>query len=292
MKIIDGKSTSLAIQQELADQVDIIKENGGKIPHLAAVLVGDDGASQTYVNAKVKACERVGFASTLIKLSPSISEEELLDEIQKLNANDDIDGFIVQLPLPDHIDETKITLAISPSKDVDGFHPQNVGRMNLGLPTYLPATPNGVLELIKRYEIETSGKNCVVIGRSHIVGSPMSILMGKKDYPGNATVTLVHSRTKDVKAITKQADILIVALGVPEFVTADMVKENAVVIDVGIHRIEDPTAKRGFRLKGDVKFDEVSAKCSFITPVPGGVGPMTIASLLMNTLKAVKNIYE
>ncbi len=292
MKIIDGKSTSLAIQQELADQVDIIKENGGKIPHLAAVLVGDDGASQTYVNAKVKACERVGFASTLIKLSPSISEEELLDEIQKLNANDDIDGFIVQLPLPNHIDETKITLAISPSKDVDGFHPQNVGRMNLGLPTYLPATPNGVLELIKRYEIETSGKNCVVIGRSHIVGSPMSILMGKKDYPGNATVTLVHSRTKDVKAITKQADILIVALGIPEFVTADMVKENAVVIDVGIHRIEDPTAKRGFRLKGDVKFDEVSAKCSFITPVPGGVGPMTIASLLMNTLKAVKNIYE
>lgn len=292
MKIIDGKSTSLAIQQELAEQVNKIKESGGKIPHLAAVLVGDDGASQTYVNAKVKACERVGFASTLIKLSPSISEKELLDEIYKLNANNQIDGFIVQLPLPDHIDETKITLAISPSKDVDGFHPQNVGRMNLGLPTYLPATPNGVLELLKRYEIETSGKNCVVIGRSHIVGSPMSILMSKKDYPGNATVTLVHSRTKDIKSITKQADILIVALGVPEFVTADMVKENAVVIDVGIHRIEDSTAKRGFRLKGDVKFDEVSAKCSFITPVPGGVGPMTIASLLMNTLKAVKNIYE
>lgn len=292
MKIIDGKSTSLAIQQELAEQVSKIKESGGKIPHLAAVLVGDDGASQTYVNAKVKACERVGFASTLIKLSPSISEKELLDEIYKLNANNQIDGFIVQLPLPDHIDETKITLAISPSKDVDGFHPQNVGRMNLGLPTYLPATPNGVLELLKRYEIETSGKNCVVIGRSHIVGSPMSILMSKKDYPGNATVTLVHSRTKDIKSITKQADILIVALGVPEFVTADMVKENAVVIDVGIHRIEDSTAKRGFRLKGDVKFDEVSAKCSFITPVPGGVGPMTIASLLMNTLKAVKNIYE
>ena len=289
MKIIDGKSTSLAIQQELAEQVNKIKESGGKIPHLAAVLVGDDGASQTYVNAKVKACERVGFASTLIKLSPSISEKELLDEIYKLNANNQIDGFIVQLPLPDHIDETKNTLAISPSKDVDGFHPQNVGRMNLGLPTYLPATPNGVLELLKRYEIETSGKNCVVIGRSHIVGSPMSILMSKKDYPGNATVTLVHSRTKDIKSITKQADILIVALGVPEFVTADMVKENAVVIDVGIHRIEDSTAKRGFRLKGDVKFDEVSAKCSFITPVPGGVGPMTIATLLENTLRAAND---
>jgi methylenetetrahydrofolate dehydrogenase (NADP+) / methenyltetrahydrofolate cyclohydrolase len=292
MKIIDGKSTSLEIQQELYDQVLLIKENGGKVPHLAAVLVGNDGASQTYVNAKVKACQRVGFESSLIQLETSITEKDLLSEIQKLNDNNDIDGFIVQLPLPNHIDESKVTLAISPKKDVDGFHPQNVGRMNLGLPTYLPATPNGVMELLKRYEIETSGKNCVVVGRSHIVGSPMSILMSKKDNPGNATVTLVHSRTKDVKSITKQADILIVALGVPEFITADMVKEGAVVIDVGIHRIDDPSAKRGFRLKGDVKFDEVAPKCSFITPVPGGVGPMTIASLLMNTLKAVKNIYE
>lgn len=292
MKIIDGKSTSLEIQQELYDQVLLIKENGGKVPHLAAVLVGNDGASQTYVNAKVKACQRVGFESSLIQLETSISEKDLLAEIQKLNDNNDIDGFIVQLPLPNHIDESKVTLAISPKKDVDGFHPQNVGRMNLGLTTYLPATPNGVMELLKRYEIETSGKNCVVVGRSHIVGSPMSILMSKKDNPGNATVTLVHSRTKDVKSITKQADILIVALGVPEFITADMVKEGAVVIDVGIHRIDDPSAKRGFRLKGDVKFDEVAPKCSFITPVPGGVGPMTIASLLMNTLKAVKNIYE
>jgi methylenetetrahydrofolate dehydrogenase (NADP+)/methenyltetrahydrofolate cyclohydrolase len=292
MKIIDGKSTSLKIQQELFEEVNQIKLNGGKIPHLAALLVGNDGASQTYVNAKVKACERVGFESTLIQLDSSVSEQDLLEEIQKLNDNNDIDGFIVQLPLPDHIDETKVTLAISPKKDVDGFHPQNVGRMNLGLPTYLPATPNGVMELLKRYEIETSGKNCVVVGRSNIVGSPMSILMSKKDNPGNATVTLVHSRTIDVKSITKEADILIVALGVPEFITADMVKDGAVVIDVGIHRIEDPSAKRGFRLKGDVKFDEVAPKCSFITPVPGGVGPMTIASLLMNTIKAVNNIYE
>ena len=292
MKIIDGRSTSLKIQQELSEEVNKIKKNGGKVPHLAALLVGNDGASQTYVNAKVKACERVGFDSTLIQLETSVSEQDLLDAIQKLNDNNAIDGFIVQLPLPDHIDETKVTLAISPQKDVDGFHPQNVGRMNLGLPTYLPATPNGVIELLKRYEIETSGKNCVVVGRSNIVGSPMSILMSKKDYPGNATVTLVHSRTKDVKSITKEADILIVALGVPEFITEDMVKDGAVVIDVGIHRVDDPTAKRGFRLKGDVKFDEVASKCSFITPVPGGVGPMTIASLLMNTLKAVNNIYE
>ena len=292
MKIIDGKSTSLQIQDELAKEVEKIKSSGGKVPHLAAVLVGDHGASLTYVNAKVKACERIGFDSTLVRLDASITQQELLNEIDKLNNNAAIDGFIVQLPLPDHIDEAKVTMAISPEKDVDGFHPQNVGRMNLGMSTYLPATPNGVLELLKRYEIETSGKKCVVMGRSHIVGSPMSILMSQKAYPGNATVTLVHSRTKDVKSITKEADILIVALGVPEFVTADMVKEGAVVIDVGIHRIEDASAKRGFRLKGDVKFDEVSAKCSYITPVPGGVGPMTIASLLMNTLKAVKHIYE
>lgn len=289
MQIIDGKETSLKIQEELSIEVDKIKNNGGKVPHLAAVLVGEDGASVTYVNAKVKACERIGYQSSLIRLKSTITQEELINKIETLNNDPEIDGFIVQLPLPDHIDETAVTLAISPEKDVDGFHPQNVGRMALGLPTYLPATPNGIVELLKRYNIETSGKNCVVVGRSHIVGSPMSILMSRKDNPGNATVTLTHSRTKDISSITKEADILIVAIGKPEFITADMVKKDAVVIDVGIHRIEDPSAKRGFRLKGDVKFDEVSEKASFITPVPGGVGPMTIASLLMNTLKAAKN---
>jgi len=288
MQIIDGKQTSLQIQEELSVEVEKIKNKGGRIPHLAAVLVGEDGASITYVNAKVKACERIGYRSSLIRLSSTISQEDLLNKIQDLNIDQEIDGFIVQLPLPDHIDETAVTLAISPEKDVDGFHPQNVGRMALGLPTYLPATPNGIVELLKRYNIETNGKNCVVVGRSHIVGSPMSILMSRKDEPGNATVTLTHSRTKDIASITKEADILIVAIGKPEFITADMVKKGAVVIDVGIHRIEDATAKRGFRLKGDVKFDEVSEKCSFITPVPGGVGPMTIASLLMNTLKAAQ----
>ena len=243
----------------------------------------------TYVNAKVKACERIGFKSTLVKLSESISEEKLLEEINNLNANNDVDGFIVQLPLPNHIDETKVTLAIDPEKDVDGFHPQNVGRMALGLPAFLPATPNGVIELLKRYAIETEGKKCVVVGRSNIVGSPMSILMSRKGSPGNATVTLVHSRTKNMAEITKDADILIVALGVPEYITADIVKEGAVVIDVGIHRVEDASAKRGFRLKGDVNFIEVAPKCSFITPVPGGVGPMTIASLLMNTYQSVND---
>ena len=289
MQLLDGKKTSQDIQLELADLVKAKVAKGGKSPHLAAVLVGEDGASLTYVNAKVKACERVGFKSSLIKLSKTISEEELLEEIEALNNNADVDGFIVQLPLPKHIDETKITLAIDPSKDVDGFHPQNVGRMALGLPTFLPATPNGVIELLKRYKIQTEGKNCVVVGRSNIVGSPMSILMSRKGNPGNATVTLVHSRTKNMSEITKEADILIVALGIPEFINADMVKEGAVVIDVGIHRVEDATAKRGFRLKGDVKFDEVSSKCSFITPVPGGVGPMTIASLLMNTYQSVND---
>ncbi|MBM78102.1 MAG: bifunctional methylenetetrahydrofolate dehydrogenase/methenyltetrahydrofolate cyclohydrolase FolD [Crocinitomicaceae bacterium] len=289
MQLLDGKKTSQDIQLELADLVKAKVAKGGKSPHLAAVLVGEDGASLTYVNAKVKACERVGFKSSLIKLSQSISEEELLEEIEALNNNSDIDGFIVQLPLPKHIDETKITLAVDPTKDVDGFHPQNVGRMALGLPTFLPATPNGVIELLKRYKIQTEGKNCVVVGRSNIVGSPMSILMSRKGNPGNATVTLVHSRTKNMSEITKEADILIVALGIPEFINADMVKEGAVVIDVGIHRVEDATAKRGFRLKGDVKFEEVSSKCSFITPVPGGVGPMTIASLLMNTYQSVND---
>ena len=287
MVIIDGKQTSLQIQDELSIEVQNLVKRGEKTPHLAAVLVGDDGASITYVNAKVKACERVGFKSSLIRLSNTISQEEILQEIEKLNNDKEIDGFIVQLPLPSHIDETAVTLAISPDKDVDGFHPQNIGRMALGLSTYLPATPNGILELLRRYKIETSGKNCVIVGRSHIVGSPMSILMSRKDYPGDATVTLTHSRTKDISAITKQADILIVAIGKPQFITSDMVKDGAVVIDVGIHRVEDDTAKRGFRLKGDVKFDEVAPKCSYITPVPGGVGPMTIASLLMNTFKAV-----
>ncbi len=288
MQLLDGKKTSQDIQFELAELVKSKISNGGKKPHLAAVLVGANGASLTYVNAKVKACERVGFKSSLVHLSETISEEKLIQEIQNLNSNDDVDGFIVQLPLPSHIDETKVTLAIDPAKDVDGFHPQNVGRMALGLPTFLPATPNGVIELLKRYNIQTEGKNCVVVGRSNIVGSPMSILMSRKGNPGNATVTLVHSRTKNMSKITKEADILIVALGIPEFIKGDMVKEGAVVIDVGIHRIEDASAKRGFRLKGDVYFDEVASKCSFISPVPGGVGPMTIASLLMNTYQSCK----
>ena len=253
---------------------------------MAAILVGDDGASRTYVNAKVKACERVGFNSTLIKLEDDISELELLEKIEELNKNEDIDGFIVQLPLPDHIDDTKVTLAISSTKDVDGFHPENVGRMALGLSTYLPATPNGIMELFSRYDIPTEGKNCVVVGRSNIVGSPMSILMSRKGNPGNATVTLAHSRTKDLKAICKNADILIVAIGIPHFINGEMVAEGAVVIDVGIHRVEDASKKNGFRLIGDVKYDEVAQKCSYISPVPGGVGPMTIASLLMNTYKS------
>ena len=289
MQLLDGKKTSQDIQLELAELVKQKVKAGGKSPHLAAVLVGENGASLTYVNAKVKACDRVGFKSSLVKLSEQISEEDLLKEINKLNNDDDVDGFIVQLPLPAHIDETKVTLAIDPSKDVDGFHPQNVGRMALGLPTFLPATPNGVIELLKRYNVITEGKNCVVVGRSNIVGSPMSILMSRKGNPGNATVTLVHSRTKNISEITKEADILIVALGVPEFIKGNMVKEGAVVIDVGIHRVEDSTAKRGFRLKGDVKFDEVAPKCSFISPVPGGVGPMTIASLLMNTYQSIND---
>jgi methylenetetrahydrofolate dehydrogenase (NADP+)/methenyltetrahydrofolate cyclohydrolase len=289
MIIINGKQTSLEIQEELKQRIDIVKKEGGKIPHLAAILVGDDGASRTYVNAKVKACERVGFESSLIKLSKDVSQNELLKEISKLNNDDSIDGFIVQLPLPKHIDETIVTLAVSPKKDVDGFHPQSVGRMALGLPTFLPATPNGVIELLKRYNIETSGKNCVVVGRSNIVGSPMSILMSRKENPGNATVTLTHSRTKNLAEITKNADILIVAIGKPHFITEDMVKSGAVVIDVGIHRIEDASKKNGFKLVGDVDFENVSNKCSYITPVPGGVGPMTIASLLMNTYKAIYN---
>lgn len=287
--ILDGRATSKQIKEEIGDKVAEMVADGDKAPHLAAVLVGSDGASRTYVNAKVKACEAIGFKSSLVELDESISEQDLLNEVSKLNANPDIDGFIVQVPLPNHIDQQKVTLAIDPAKDVDGFHPENLGKLVLGLPTFISATPNGILELLKRYNVETEGKHCVVMGRSHIVGAPMSILMGQKKNPGNCTVTLVHSRTKNIGQITKSADIIIVAIGKPEFLTADMVKEGAVVIDVGIHRIEDSTKKSGFRLLGDVAFDEVAPKCSFISPVPGGVGPMTIASLLLNTLQAATN---
>ena len=286
MEIIDGKQTSLKIQTELATKVSQLVSQGYRPPHLAAILVGDDGASRTYVNAKVKACDRVGFKSTLIEFGDDVSEEILLDKIEELNNDINIDGFIVQLPLPNHIDDTKITLAISSEKDVDGFHPENVGKMTLGLPTFLPATPNGIMELLKRYNISTEGKNCVVVGRSSIVGTPMSVLMSRKSNPGNATVTLAHSRTKDLKTLCQKADILIVAIGIAHFVTEDMVKEGATVIDVGIHRVKDSTKKSGFKLIGDVDFEPVSKKCSYITPVPGGVGPMTIASLLMNTFKS------
>lgn len=286
--IVSGKDVSNKVKDDIALEVEKIKANGGKIPHLAAVLVGDDGASRTYVNAKVKACERVGFNSTLVKLEAKISEADLLAEVAKLNADDDIDGYIVQLPLPKHIDEQKVTEAIAPEKDVDGFHPVSLGKMLLHLPSFLPATPAGIVEMLKHYNIPTEGKHCVVMGRSHIVGSPMSVLMMRNAYPGNCTVTVVHSRTQNLKEITNQADILIVAIGKPEFVTADMVKDGATVIDVGIHRIDDATRKSGFRLLGDVKYDEVAPKCAFISPVPGGVGPMTIASLLKNTLLAVQ----
>ena len=284
MTILDGKKTSLQLQEELAQEVAKIKEKGEKIPHLAAILVGENGASMTYVNNKVKACEKIGFQSSLLKLPATISQEDLLQKIYELNENPDIDGFIVQLPLPKHIDEQKILLAISPDKDVDGFHPTNFGRMALGLDAFYPATPYGVLELIKRYQIPTDGKNIVVIGRSDIVGKPMSILLSQK--PWNATVTLTHSRTKNISEITKQADIVIVALGIPRFLKAEMIKEGATIIDVGITREEDKNSPKGFRIVGDVDFDNVKEKASFITPVPGGVGPMTIAMLMKNTLFA------
>ena len=287
MQLLDGKATAEKIREELKLAVETRKSRGQKIPHLAAVIVGSDGASRTYVNSKVKTCEKVGFKSTLIEFATDISEEELLAKVNDLNLDDEIDGFIVQLPLPKHIDEHKITLAIRPSKDVDGFHPENIGRMMLNLPCFLPATPAGIVELLDRYAIETSGKHCVVIGRSNIVGSPMSILMWRNAKIGNCTVTITHSRTKHLDEISKSADILIVALGKPEFVTKDMVKDGAVVVDVGIHRVEDASRRSGFKLLGDVKFDEVAPKCSFISPVPGGVGPMTIASLMINTLLAM-----
>jgi methylenetetrahydrofolate dehydrogenase (NADP+)/methenyltetrahydrofolate cyclohydrolase len=289
MQLLDGKLTSNQLKDEIAEQVEQLLLNGGKKPHLAAILVGNNGASETYVNAKVKACEKVGFNSTLVRLDESVTEEELLNEVKKVNGNTDIDGLIVQLPLPKHISEIKVTETIVPEKDVDGFHPVNLGKMVLNLPSYLPATPAGIVELLDRYNVETSGKHCVVIGRSHIVGSPMSILMARNTKVGNCTVTLTHSRTTNLEEIARTADILIVALGKPEFVTKDMVKEGAVVVDVGITRVKSDKTKSGWKLKGDVAFDEVAPKCSYITPVPGGVGPMTIASLLKNTLIAATN---
>jgi methylenetetrahydrofolate dehydrogenase (NADP+)/methenyltetrahydrofolate cyclohydrolase len=288
MILLDGKSTSNQIKEEIAIETKQLVDKGVRAPHLAAILVGSNGASLTYVNAKVKACAKAGFESTLVKLSEEISEEKLLNEIEKLNTNPEIDGFIVQLPLPKHIDEQKVLMAVNPDKDVDGFHPTNVGKMALNLPTFLPATPFGILQLLERYKVETSGKHVVVIGRSHIVGSPMSILMSQKRTAGNATVTITHSRTKNLKEITLQADIVVAALGIPEFLTADMVKEDVTVIDVGITRIADDSKKSGFRLAGDVHFESVSKKASYITPVPGGVGPMTIAMLMKNTLLAAK----
>ena len=288
MILLDGKKTADDIKEEIAIEVSSLIANGGKKPHLAAILVGSDGASETYVNAKVRACEKIGFHSTLVRFDNTVLESVLLSEIDKLNNNLDVDGLIVQLPLPSHINEMKVTQAIDPEKDVDGFHPKNTGRMVLNIPTYLPATPAGILELLQRYNVETSGKHCVVIGRSHIVGSPISILMSNNNNPGNCTVTLTHSRTKNLEDITRTADILIVALGKSEFVTANMVKNGVCIIDVGITRVKSDVTKTGWKLLGDVAFNEVSKKCSFITPVPGGVGPMTIAMLLKNTLKSAK----
>ncbi len=287
MQLLDGKKTSKEIKLELAKAVKLRKESGKKIPHLAAVLVGSDGGSMTYVNAKVKACEEIGFESTLIKYDESVSEEILLSKVKSLNEDKSIDGFIVQLPLPKHIDELKITQAIDPKKDVDGFHPVNLGNMILNIPCFLPATPAGIMELLKRNNIETKGKNCLIIGRSNIVGQPLSILLAQNTSPGNCTVTLAHSHTKNLKDLALNADILIAAIGRPKFVTSDMVKEGAVVIDVGTTRVIDDSRERGWYLSGDVDFNSVAEKCSFITPVPGGVGPMTIASLMINTLKAM-----
>jgi len=288
MILLNGKKTAADIKEEIALEVRELKDNGHKTPHLAAIIVGNNGASITYVNAKVKACERVGFESTLIRLPEEVTENDLLNEIAILNIDNDIDGFIVQLPLPEHIDEQKVLMAVNPDKDVDGFHPTNVGKMALNLPTFISATPFGILELLERYNVETSGKHVVVLGRSHIVGSPISILLSQKRKVGNATVTMCHSRTKNLKELTLQADIIIAAIGIPEFLKADMVKNSVTVIDVGITRLADSSKKSGFRLVGDVAFEEVSKKSEFITPVPGGVGPMTIAMLLKNTLLACK----
>lgn len=290
MTLIDGKATAAAIKEQIAREVAQIVAAGGKQPHLAAVLVGNDGGSETYVKNKVLACEKCGFKSTLIRYEEDVTEEELLQCVDKLNRDDDVDGFIVQLPLPKHIDEQKVTMAIDYRKDVDGFHPVNVGRMALGMPCFISATPLGILTLLQHYNIETSGKKCVILGRSNIVGKPMAQLMMQKQY-GDATVTVCHSHSKDLKKECQEADIIIAAIGRPDFVTADMVKPGAVVIDVGTTRVPDATKKSGFRLNGDVKFDEVAEKCSFITPVPGGVGPMTICSLMKNTLAAGKKEY-
>jgi len=284
MKIIDGKNISNLIKEEIKVEVDQIISNGERPPHLAAVLVGEDGASLTYVASKVRSCQQVGFNSTLVKLPVDILEKELLKKIQELNNDDNIDGFIVQLPLPDHIDEEKILLAINPNKDVDGFHPTNFGKMALNMKTFIPATPFGIMELLKRYDIETKGKYTVVIGRSHIVGRPISILMNSKGNPGDSTVTVVHSRTKNIENYTKNADIIISALGIPGFVKNEMVKDGVVVIDVGITRVKDSNHPKGYVIRGDVDFDSVKQKASYITPVPGGIGPMTIAMLLKNTL--------
>lgn len=290
MQLIDGKTLSETIKSEIKTDVEAFLLRGGKRPHLAAVLIGNNPASEAYVGNKIKSCEQVGFNSTLIRRDVNVSQQEVLDIVKQLNEDPDIDGFIVQLPLPKHIDETAITLAIDPLKDVDGFHPLNFGRMAQGLPCYLPATPAGILQMLKRYKIETAGKNCVVVGRSNIVGTPMSILLSRKGW--DCTVTLAHSRTKNLDTVCKRADILIAAIGVAHFIKADMVKNGAVVIDVGMNRVEDATKKSGFRLVGDVDFENVAPKCNFITPVPGGVGQMTVTSLMLNTLQAAKASHE
>ncbi|MBK9732278.1 MAG: bifunctional methylenetetrahydrofolate dehydrogenase/methenyltetrahydrofolate cyclohydrolase FolD [Chitinophagaceae bacterium] len=292
MQLLDGKQLSIKLQEEIASEVQQLKTSGKKTPHLAAVLVGSNAASQSYVNSKIKACERVGFKSTLLQFNPDITENELVSSVQQLNQDPDVDGILVQLPLPSHVNEEIITEAISPEKDVDGFHPVNIGRMVKGLPAHLPATPYGILLLLERYKIETAGKNCVVVGRSNIVGTPISILLSRNNNPGNCTVTIAHSKTKNLPEICIGADILIAAIGRPDFIKAEWIKEGAVVIDVGINRVEDPSKKSGFRLKGDVDFDNAASKCSYITPVPGGVGPLTIAALMMNTLNAVKSKYQ
>lgn len=291
MKILDGKQTSLNIQKELAEKVKELIDQDERPPHLAAILVGEDGASQTYVGAKVKACERIGYESTLITLPSTITEQELLRKIEEVNYDSEIDGLIVQLPLPNHISEKRVIETVKPEKDVDGFHPINVGRMMKNLPSFISATPFGILKLLESYGIETEGKHCVIVGRSQIVGSPMANLMSRNGSPGNCTVTICHSRTKNLEHYTKQADILIAAIGRPETITYEMVKEGAVVIDVGTTRVPDSTKKSGFKLKGDVNFEEVSPKCSFITPVPGGVGPMTIAGLMLNTYSSAIGEY-
>ena len=292
MEIIDGKNLSKTIQSEIAQKVEVYTNKGIRKPHLAAVLVGEDPASQVYVRNKVRSCERVGFSSTLIRKSADINREELLDIVNELNTSDEIDGFIVQLPLPKHLDPDEITLAIDPEKDVDGFHPVNFGRMAQGLPAYLPATPFGILMMLERYNVETEGKHCVVLGRSNIVGTPMAILMSRKAYPGNCTVTICHSRTPDIATEVKRADIIVAAIGIPEFVKGEMVKDGVVVIDVGINRVDAPEREKGYKLVGDVDFEAVGAKASKITPVPGGVGPMTVTALMMNTLKAFEKRFD